>query len=419
MQAGATGRAALLLATVAICSELAISANLLTVAGVPYVAEGGALIVKFHPGTMLLAVAVAGAVLAGGAAWLRSVEPSIRCYLTLGAICILSAFLLTGPGNLIVLLDTFLPAGLAASILSKAPEAALLRLRRCMQVLLAADAAIALAEMAAKATLVPLYLNDAIYHPHVEDFRPTALFDHPLTGAVMMMIGLSIAPAGRIRRAYQGLIWAALFAFGGRMAFGVSLASSVTTAAQKNFHLILRRDRRAGFSLLAAVAFVSALGLLLGVMAASGFGERLTSHLYWDQSAQVRVQQWRILQELDGSQLLFGAPRDVLLADLNAMRLASGVEVIENFWLLMFVSLGAVGFPFFLAMLGSLCVWCWQRGAREARILMLSVLLVASTSNSLGRKSTVLVCLVAAICCLPRPGRPQLAIQPTALRVAA
>ncbi len=389
-------------AMAAVCAELCISANLLTWVGIPYVTDGGALPLKFHPGTDLLTAATLAGLAAGPASWVRALGPQLLVFFAAIGGCILSIGLLTGPSNLIVLLDTFLPAGLLAAVLSRASGRTLARLRLAMQLLLAANAALALAERAMQATLVPLYLNDNAYNPVTEDFRPTALFDHPLTGALMMMMALTLAPAARgWRLAYQALIWAALVAFGGRMALGVTLLTVAAGVAWRGWRLLLARDRRAIWTLLAAGLGAGGCAALLAAALAAGLGDRLIAHMYWDQSAQVRLAQWQILGQFDIWQVLFGVPREDLLHMLNRLRLGTGVEVIENFWLLMFVSLGALGFPLFLAGLGALLAWCWQRTVRPGRALLVGALIVASSSNSLGRKSTILVCLVATTACIP------------------
>ena len=424
------GRLAVVLATAAVSLELCVSANLLTWAGIPYVTDGGALPLKFHPGTDLL-VAAAGAALAGGQlGWLRRLPGTLWVFFGAVGFCLACVLLLTGTSNMIVLLDTFLPAGLLAAVLDRARPADLRALRRVMQLLLAANAVLALAEMATQATLVPLYLNDAAYQPHTEDFRPTALFDHPLTGALMMMMALAIAPgrgrstaAGLVRLAYQGLIWAGLIVFGGRMALGVCVLTAGLGQAWRGGRLVLARDPRAATTLVMAAAGLAGCAMLFAAALAAGMGDRLAGHLYWDDSAQVRLAQWQVLGEMDAPQLLFGTPREALLDLLNRLRLGPGVEVIENFWLLMFVSLGAIGFPAFLVALAALCRWCWQRTAPAGRALLLGALVVASSSNSLGRKSTVLVCLVAATRCAAAGGAPfyrfRAARLPLSLQVAA
>jgi hypothetical protein len=399
---------AVALAIAAVSVELCVSANLLTLLGVPYVTDGGPLPLKLHPGTDLLLLAGLTAAATGGRAWCMRIDPALLWFFAASAGCLMHILLLSGPSNMIVLLDTFLPAGILAAVLAHAEAQWRGRLRRVMQVLLAANAMLALAETVVQATLIPLYLDDQAYHPHQEDFRPTALFDHPLTGGIMAMIGLTLAPVrGWARGTFQILIWAALLAFGGRMALGVSLLSVMLLAAWRGARLVVARDPRAARSLAAAaLAVLFASALLAGALAA-GFGERLAGHLYWDSSAQARLSQWRILDQLDGWQLVFGTRREDLLSLLNGLHLSSGVEVLENFWLLMFVSLGFLGFPLFVAGFGALCLWCWRTTGVQARVLLVSVLVVASSSNSLGRKSTVLVCLVGGIASLAEAPRPR------------
>jgi hypothetical protein len=390
------------LAALGVLLELTVSANLLTWAGVPYVTDGGSLAAKLHPGTDVLFLAFGVQMLQRGGWTLLLGDRLPMIFLAGMAACLVYLLVLTGTGNLIVLLDTFLPAGMFVVVMRRATPGQIARLRRTMQILLGLSAILALVETAARSTLIPLYLNDAAYHPHVEDFRPTALFDHPLTGGVMAMLGLALCPArGLARLAYGGLMWAALIAFGGRMALAASVLASLSLMVAQLAPRLLRRDPRARLAFLTGLALpILSVLLLLAIMWA-GFGERLAGHLYWDDSAQVRLAQWQLLDELDAWQLAFGVPRDQLLALLTPLRLGPGVEVIENFWLLMFVSMGAAGFPLFAGSVLALLVRVWRSTALAGRLLLLGVMLVASTSNSLGRKSTILVCLMAAIACLP------------------
>jgi hypothetical protein len=90
------------------------------------------------------------------------------------------------------------------------------------------------------------------------------------------------------------------------------------------------------------------------------------------------------------------------------MRLSHGVPVIENFWLLMFLNLGLSAFPLFFAGFACLLVWCARQADGRAMPLVLATLATASASNSLGRKSALLLVLVAAACSMvgqhPRRG---------------
>ena len=395
------------LAATAIASEFCISANVLTWIGVPYVTEGGALPEKINPGTYLLCLAFAVQILSqdrpNRTVWLLlGGDRKLVLYLGCLVLCLCYMLLTTGTGNMIVLLDTFLPAGLLASILRDATSAELHVVLIVFRCGICANAVLALCEAIAHATLVPLYLNDVEYHPIEGEFRPTSLYDHPLTGGVMTLMGLWQAPrTGLFRCVYLALCSAALLAFGGRVAVAAVLVSAVFLAGSALLRRVLRRDRRALHLLLCYGASWVACTAIAAVLIAAGFGERLLGHLYWDQSAQVRLAQWSLFKDLSFWQVLLGTRRDDMLALLAPLWLRSGVGVLENFWLLMFVSLGCLGFPFFVTAFFTLLSWCWQRTALQGRVLLVSVVIVVSTSNSLGRKSTLLVGLVAAVACLP------------------
>jgi hypothetical protein len=136
---------------------------------------------------------------------------------------------------------------------------------------------------------------------------------------------------------------------------------------------------------------------LAGVALANGLASRLLAHLYWDASAQTRIAEFRLIALLRPDQLLFGCRRDDMIALLKPMELSYGVDAIENFWLVMFIMLGVLGFPAFVLGMVSLLYWVWRRGTANTRVMVVCFVLVTSSSNSLGHKSPLLVMLVAAV----------------------
>ena len=393
------------LAITAVAIEFCVSANALTWLGIPYVTEGGFLPEKLHPGTYLLCLAF---VIRGmsqtrldSKMWcLLGGDKKLVIYFGCLSVCLVYMVMTTGAGNMVVLLDTFLPAGMLACIVRDASSKELNVLLCVFQCGVCLNAALALAEAAAHVTLIPLYLNEVEYHAVGGEFRPTAFYDHPLTGGVMTLMGLATAPRSHAWRfGYLVLAGAALIAFGGRVAVAAAMVSAVTMAGTKLVSRVLHRSHIA-FQFMLQCSLYLAISVVTTVAAlGAGFGERLLGHLYWDPSAQIRLTEWSLLKDLTRTQLIFGTKREDLLDLLTPLWLQSGVEQIENFWLLMFVSLGAVGFTVFVLGFSTFLVWCWQRTGLRGRILLLSVMAVVSTSNSLGRKSTLLVGLVAAIAC--------------------
>jgi len=80
------------------------------------------------------------------------------------------------------------------------------------------------------------------------------------------------------------------------------------------------------------------------VALAAGWAARLQRHIFWDASAQARIAQFHLLALMSPTQLMFGCRRTDLLALIEPLRLTYGVDVIENFWLLHFATLGLFGF---------------------------------------------------------------------------
>jgi hypothetical protein len=261
-----------------------------------------------------------------------------------------------------------------------------------------------LVEGISRSTLVPPAPDGPASLLSGADFRPTALYDHPLTGAAMTLIAAFLPPDPSrrwLRGIYYGLVGLGLVEFGGRAAMAAGALSLCWFGARVARRAVLRRTLPLRVMVLipAAACFGLAAGLAISV---TGLGERLEHHFYWDSSAQVRLDQWHVLGLLDTQQLIFGAARQDVLALLEKLRLAYGVPVIENFWLLMFLSLGLLGFPIFLVGLACVLAWCARQGGGRGLPMVLAVLAAASTSNSLGRKSTLLLVLVAAASSMPR-----------------
>jgi hypothetical protein len=70
---------------------------------------------------------------------------------------------------------------------------------------------------------------------------------------------------------------------------------------------------------------------------------------------------------------------------------------IENFWLVMLINLGILGFVFYLIGFVPLLWHLWKRNTYVPKIMLVCIILVASTSNSLGRKCNILTVAVPAI----------------------
>jgi hypothetical protein len=377
------------------------SGNLLTAMGSHYITEGGVIFEKIHPGSFLAIAAGALRISADphGLAGARDVfyrHRDVAIFLTGIVFCIIYALVFTGTGGLIALIDTFLPAGMIGLALCDAQPKVLRRLRLLLQCLILANAGLALIEAVCLVHVVPAPTSPG----EDMEFRPMALYDHPLTGAMATMVGWLLRPDYRRAPAssivYQAIILAALIAFGERIPIFLAACLAAWQSGRLILHCTLSRRIHATRFLIALIA-VAGGSAMIGIAAAAGVGQRLVAHLYWDPSAAVRLSSFKILDSLSTSELIFGTRRDDFLALIEPLRLTYRVGVIENFWLVFLVTLGIACFPFFLLSLAFLLRWLWRQSDATGQIMIFFLLTAASCSNSLGRKSMLLVLLVSCV----------------------
>jgi hypothetical protein len=400
------------LAIIAVVIEFTVSATLLTDAGSSYVSEGGNFLEKVHPGSYL-AILAGSCRIADGLYWPRgSGLPAARdrplaLFLCGIAFCCVYTSACNGLGGVIALVDTFLPAGMLALAFGSLPWQWSRQLRMLIQSLVVMNAIMALGEVVTQCHLVPVSLSGG---DTAAEFRPTGLYDHPLTGAAATMIGVFLRPdpghGPALSLGYAALLIAALIAFGERVPLALTIAAlTFCYAARLNRKMLLRILRWRDTVPAIAAMFIGVP--VVCVVLAGGVTSRLGAHFYWDASAQVRMSEFAILSRLTPPELVFGCPRAELLALIEPLRLSAGVGALENFWLVMFTTLGLLCFPVFLFSLGGLLTWLWRRSDCRGHMMIVTLIAAASTSNSLGRKSTLLVMLVVSVLATHRAKRVQ------------
>jgi hypothetical protein len=228
------------------------------------------------------------------------------------------------------------------------------------------------------------------------EFRGFAFWTHPLTGALatamaaLMVLGMGM----RWRRVVVLLAIFAigLLAYGGRAALVTTILMLTSAALFQLAAGLATRRLNVGFlgAFIGSVFVLPALFILL--VSTTGIGDRIMTHLYLDDSAQVRIVQWRVLGHLNLKEVLLGVPIDRVNSLKQQVGLTGIGADIENPWLLTFLGLGLVGFP---VLVGSLFLFLWHLGQRANRpvgwLIIMATLLICSTSNSLGRKAPDLI----------------------------
>jgi len=375
--------------------------------GIHYVLPGGALPEKIHPGTYFILLAFVLFLCARGNPVLAMVELTRRHTTVLAmfwctALAIVYILVRDGaegtqPG--LMLTETYVTAALATVMLLEAPES---YRRRCFQLFLAivlANTALAIFEALTQTRLTPYY-NLASKGELVEkQFRPTALFGHPLENALITALFL-MAFLGSYRRplsklAIVGFLVVGLLAEGGRTSMAVALMLTAVWAA-----VIAARSIRAGRAsyrgVLVALLAGSVLptALFAGAVLA-GLGERILANLYWDDSANTRSMLFKVFDYISLEQLLFGMS-NVAWEDIKLQAAINwGLVEVENFWIVVLAWLGAVVFSIYIAGLFSFVWSFWRRGGLATRLATILLIIVCSSNNSLAKKDKTLTAFAA------------------------
>ncbi|MDQ2802554.1 MAG: VpsF family polysaccharide biosynthesis protein [Pseudomonadota bacterium] len=390
----------------AVVAIFAIPIDVLDLMGIDYASPGGNPLIKLHPATYLAACgaafAVFGARRSGDTlASLFRDRPGLAAFLVLIPACAFYSMLSVGFSGSAVYVESFLSAGLLAVALEAGSE----RQRRALGYLFLAfclgDVGLSVFESLTQTQLIPIVVDNHLLKDAAEDFRGFALYDHPLTGAMVTAMGVFLVLSMRLgplmAASAFSLLLIGLLSFGGRTALGVTLLFLVVAAIYVLVHGLATRNLSASF-VAAFLGGAAVLAPLLVVIALeTTIGERIVGHLYYDSSAAVRNTQWQVLGYLTQRDVLFGIAPDALDQIKAQIGLGSAFTDIENCWLLIFLNLGLIGFVVFLAALVLFLGHLARRSTALGWMVLVATLIMVSSSNSLGRKGPDLFFLVACM----------------------
>lgn len=404
-----TSPLAFTLALLAVTCEFCISGNTLNQMGISYSTLGGSPFVKFLPATYL---AIFGAVISlnsrqGGLGHLFSRAPALLLYCALIVFCIIFAAVNVGLTGVGVYIDTFISAGALAIIMVNASARERAILARLVLAFCVINVLISLAEYVHQDHFIPFTdeLGKMYRDGQSGEFRPAALYAHPLTGSMATAFGIFLVLEMNLRFVTTGacfvILSVGLLAFGGRSA----LAVTVSLLLLRVFVTFVRDmiiGRRVNGRLLGVLALaILVLGPLVGfLLTATPVGQRIEARAYYDDSAEVRADQWRVFEKLNIQQAMFGTPA----AELGSIFQQVGLHGIENPFILVFLNLGIVGVPFFGG--GLLAYFLYIRRAYpDSGWLLGAALLILSASNSIGTKSPDLFMMTACAVSMKKYGR--------------
>lgn len=381
-------------------------ANLLFLLGIDYDGSGGSPLTKIHPSTYVALIGAGVAVL-HRLRLRRAPLPAVpitTTFMAVTTLCAVYAMISIGATSISNYIDTFLAAGLLTYALDDSDLHQRRMLGYTILVLSLVSVVVSLGEDYAQAHLIPVHLGDfdakGIIGKGVDQFRGAGLYSGPLLGSMVTAMAIFLLIAMRqgivVSGFVLGLLIAGLFSFGGRAGLGITLAALLVAGIGFLATNLVRRrltTRALGATLAAVIIFPTLFGTLL---AETDLGARITSHLYVDDSAEVRAFQWNVLGRLDTRDMLFGTTRDKVDLVKSQIGLTGRGDDIESPWLLLFLNFGIIGFIPFTAALLAFFVENARRGGWPAGWLLIgSYIALASTSNSFGEKVPDLTLLVA------------------------
>lgn len=390
---------------IAVLASMLLSASMLLRLGIPYDAPYGPAVAKIHPGTYFLLLAWFMA-LSGTGNPLRSfIEQMARqrligvYFFSMVGVFVWAVFR-HGTSGAAFIIDSLWTPAIAAFTIELLDDTRRRRLFQLVMVLLACNAALALGEALSPARLTPLHVGrtDIIEE---EYFRSSAFLGHPLHNAQItasLLPAATLLPWGRGWRILLVLVCLlSLLAFGGR----TSVAAVVLIYGS---YLIVRIGRyalsgRMTYLQLTGGSLAGMLGVtaLVGVVAATGLGDRIFNNLSFDSSASVRLRVWDAFHYLSSTDIWFGvAPSEIDLISLR-MGLDPTYEAIENFWIYLFMQFGLIGFIPFLVGLVCLLWMLWKNTNTPLKLSIVLYILVASTGNTLASKTVSLMLLTTVI----------------------
>jgi hypothetical protein len=368
------------LTLIAIASALALSPFALTRLGINYGDTGGSLAAKIHPATYVLVAALlarlilhkhpARSLIAAvfrhrGAAIFLWMVASLIAYVAVNLHLPLSS-----------LLDTFLFPIMALILLDGIDEKSARLLARLVHAIYAANAALALFEMAS-------------------GWRLTPLINAMLTGlyVVVLAAGGGRDLPGWARFPAMILQMAAMVAFGGRLAT-VTMLLLLGLLALRGLGLILAGRR---FNTSSAAVYLTLLPVmivaLVGAYGSGFFDQFIERFNNDDRSAQARVIMFDLFSHFSCFQLLFGTDPDLL----SSVKWTEGIEFgVESFWVSFCLTYGAIPSLLFFFGLFAFCLDLWRHSGKGSVWTIVYFLIVISGSLSIGDKTLALGVLVIA-----------------------
>jgi hypothetical protein len=402
---------AFVLTFLAVLASFTISGNTLNILGTHYSGPGGNPLLKIHPATYLAVMAAIASLISGSSAqsklgYIFGKAPALFFFIGFTIFCAAFSAVNVGITGAGVYVDNYLSAGAIAIAMFSATGRQRRIIAHLILVLCVINVLISLAEYVHQEHFIPLEINsgdgtDFTTDEKSEEFRPAALYTHPLTGAMATAFGLFLALETKLRfrtaAICVGTFAVGLLGFGGRAALVITIgliAVRVVITLARDF-LNGRINGRLLGTIFMAVCLLGPLSTYL--LTETPVGERIAARAYYDESAEVRSDQWQVLSKVNTQQALYGTP----VPDLALIYEQVGLTGVENPLILVFLNLGIIGSP--ILVLGLVIYFLYLRQAYpQSGWLLLAAAFIFFSSNSIGVKSPDLFMMTACAVTMKR-----------------
>jgi hypothetical protein len=314
------GNLAFTVGFIAVILTFALPSNLLVNLGLYSETPGGNPLTKFHPATYTAVIAAWLALYGGrhhgGLTGLFRDRPALAWSVVLILVSIVYSALIVGVSGTAFYVETYLGAALLLIALETGTDRQLRALGYTILAFALVNVVISLMEGKVEIHLIPPPPVLGMVDKDIEDFRGAALYTHPLTGALVTSMVLLLALGMRLRpwisTAVFGGLFVGLLSFGGRSAMATTILLIAAAALFQLSAGLVTRRLSVGFltAFIAGALLLPVLFIVLTTM--TDIGQRIISHLYLDDSAEVRVIQWRVLDYVNLHDVLLGIPSDRL-----------------------------------------------------------------------------------------------------------
>jgi hypothetical protein len=316
----------------------------------------------------------------------------------------------SGAAGLAFLIDTHISAVIGAIVLSHAPKPLCRKAVSLLVIAAFANGVAGIAEASGKFRIFTFDPDWPVLHEAY--FRASAFIGHPLDNAIFTVVALFVLLVTDypliLKALVAAILLAALAAFGGRAALACSVFGLLMLACASLWKIPVHQRIT-----LPQLCMVAGAGLAMPLFMAAiawlavhgGMGERLAaSATGWDGSADARRLALSAFDYMKPEEIWFGVPGSRIMDIVYRMNLKVPLAEIENPWILMCMSLGAIVFPFWLMATLAFIYRLMKKQPLALRFAVLSYFLIASTANSFGRKDANYLIMASAAICAGRMG---------------